>query len=183
MREYHVQFCEGLELKYSGLLTIWDFHNEIDCWTDLLDITSITENFIRNEGVVLDGESELSELFNTKTLLSDSAVTLQFKPDVLDFVKNESQKAKLGERLLGSSEIIESVFGKQKFIEKEQSKSGFTGLLLTLGAIVSKTTADVVKQAMESTPTKTIREWYKEHIKKSLQAKRIDAFNLSVKTA
>ena len=21
MREYHVQFCEGLELKYSGLLT------------------------------------------------------------------------------------------------------------------------------------------------------------------
>ena len=162
---------------------IWDFHNEIDCWTDLLDITSITENFIRNEGVVLDGESELSELFNTKTLLSDSAVTLQFKQDVLDFVKNESQKAKLGERLLGSSEIIESVFGKQKFIEKEQSKSGFTGLLLTLGAIVSKTTADVVKQAMESTPTKTIREWYKEHIKKSLQAKRIDAFNLSVKTA
>lgn len=158
------------------------FHDEIDSWSDLLDMTSMTENFIRNKGVFDEGSLELSKLLNAKALLSNSDVTLQFKQDVLDFVKNESQKAKPGERLLGSSEIIESVFGKQKFIEKEQSKSGFTGLLLTLGAIVSKTTNDVVKQAMESTPTRTIRGWYKENIKKSLQARRIDAFNLQDKS-
>ena len=157
---------------------MWAFHNEIDCWTELLDITSITESFIRNKGVFLDGDSELGKLLNAKQLSNNSAVTLQFKQDVLYFIKYESQKAKTGERLLGSSEIIESVFGKQKFIEKEQSKSGFTGLLLTLGAIVSKTTEDVVKQAMESTSTKMIREWYRENIKKSLQARRIEAFNL-----
>lgn len=162
---------------------IEDFQNEIGYWTDLLDITSTTENFIRYQGICFDGEVELGELLDAKASWSDEKITLPFKQDILDFVKQESQKAKPGERLPGSSELIESVFGKQKFIEKEQSKSGFTGMLLTMGAMVSKTTTDVVKQAMESTPTRLIGEWYKENIKKSLQAKRVEAFNMQEKMA
>ncbi len=103
---------------------------------------------------------------------------LKFKKSIICFIQHESKKARPGERLLGSSEIIESVFGKQKFIEKEQSKSGFTSLLLSIGSIVSKTTADVVKLAMESTSTKIIRAWCQKNIKKSVQAKRTEALNV-----
>jgi hypothetical protein len=44
--------------------------------------------------------------------------------------EQEEKKAKPNEKLLGSSEIIESVFGKLKRIEGDQEKSGFTGNLL-----------------------------------------------------
>ena len=148
------------------------FRDDIKYWNSLTEIASIAENFIRNKGLYTDSDFKLRELFNESENLCNSESTLQFKKDVLDFVRNESQKAKPGECLLGSSEIIESVFGKQKFIEKEQSKRGFTGLLLTLGSIVSKTSIEVVKQAMESTSTKIIYDWYHQHIKQSEQAQR-----------
>ncbi len=73
-------------------------------------------------------------------------------------MKKEALKARAGERLLGSSEIIESLFGKQKFLEKEQSRNGFTGLLLALPALVAETSESVIKMALESIPTKSITE-------------------------
>jgi hypothetical protein len=42
---------------------------------------------------------------------------------------------KENERLLGSSEVIESVFGKQKYLEREYAKEGFTSLILGIGGI------------------------------------------------
>jgi len=66
------------------------------------------------------------------------------------------------------------VFGKQKRLEQDQAKSGFTGLLLGIAAIVSTTTSDVVKRAMEIVPTRAIIDWCKENIGSSVQAKKIE---------
>jgi len=99
----------------------------------------------------------------------------------INFVKKEALKANEGERLLGSSEIIESLFGKQKYIEKEQSRSGFTGLLLALPALVSETSESVMRKALESTPTKFVINWYRKNIIKSVQAKRVEAFKTTHK--
>jgi hypothetical protein len=92
-------------------------------------------------------------------------------------VKNESLKAKPEEHLLGSSEIIESVFGKLKGLEQDQAKSGFTGLVLSVAAVVSETTREVVQKAMETVPTKKVLEWTRLHLGQSVQAKRKIAFS------
>ncbi len=84
----------------------------------------------------------------------------------------ESRKAKSHERLLGSSEIIESVLGKLKNIEKNQANSGFTALVPSIAAIVSKTTGEVIRTAMETVRTKDVIEWRREKLGKSVQAKR-----------
>lgn len=91
-------------------------------------------------------------------------------------MEKESEKAKGCSRLLGSSEIIESVYGKGKAIERDQAKSGFTGLVLALGAVAAETTLEVVKKAMEKVSTADVQEWCKKHIKKSLQMRRIESF-------
>ena len=84
----------------------------------------------------------------------------------------EGAKAKAGERLVGSSEVIESIFGKWKRVEGDQVHSGLTGLVLALGAIVSHTTSDIIKQALESVPTKTVLTWCREKLGKTVQATR-----------
>ncbi len=55
--------------------------------------------------------------------------------ELVCFVQKLSLDARDGERLLGSSEIIESVIGKLKSLEQDQSGSGFTGMLLSLPAM------------------------------------------------
>ena len=142
-------------------------------WNNLIMVIKFIEDFIRKNGlnfsISLKMESQLDK-FN----LDDRAK--KFKESAIEFVKKEALKAKAGERLLGSSEVIESLFGKQKFIEKEQSRSGFTGLLLALPALVAETSEAVIKKALESIPTKFIIDWYKKNIVKSVQAKRIESF-------
>jgi hypothetical protein len=91
-------------------------------------------------------------------------------------VREEGAKAKAGERLVGSSEVSESIFGKWKRREGEQARSGLTGLVLALGALVAPTTPEVIKQALESVPTKTVLAWCREKLGKTVQALRRTLF-------
>jgi hypothetical protein len=149
------------------LFWLKDYAIRLEEWNHMMAIISCTEDFIRTRGIYKEAPVELENKLNTLNKNEP------FKTKVIDFVKTQASHAKPGEHLLGSSEIIESLFGKQKNIQKEQSKSGFTGLLLSLAAIVSKTTKEVVQQALVSVRTKTIYEWYEENIGETLQSKRI----------
>ena len=83
-----------------------------------------------------------------------------------------SRKAHFQKRIPGSSEVIESCFGKFKQIEKDQAKNGWTSMILALPALVSKTTKTVVTQAMKQVSTKKIKEWSAEHLGSTINSKK-----------
>ena len=114
----------------------------------------------------------LAKLFNTCT-----KITAVVADDL-------SGHARLLYRLfkLGSSEVLESVFGKLKNLEGAQSKSGFTGLVLSVAAMVSKTTVCVVKAALEEVSTEAVRRWCREKLGQSVQSTRRRALVLSDKS-
>src|SRR5438270_11846553 len=64
----------------------------------------------------------------------------------------EGEQAKPGEKLVASTEVLESTFGKLKRLEGSYAGDGFTGLTLALGAIVEKGTDDEVREALEAVP-------------------------------
>ena len=114
------------------------------------------------------------------TRLSQNPVKLT--PRLFDLTL-ESAKAKLRERLLGSSEVIESIFGRLKRIENAQAKSGFTGLILCVCAMVATTTCEVIHKALETVPNKSVLHWCRHQLGQSLQAKRQQAFPRREKAA
>ena len=155
-----------------------DFQNDIEEWKDLINIVKEVETFIKFQGLYQGCHDDLLNLptFKAKTLRA-----IRIQEELLGFVKQESKKACKDERLLGSSEIIESVFGKMKRLENDQSKSGFTVFILSLAAIVSKTTTEVVHKALETVPTHKVHEWFKNNIGKSVQAKRVQVNKITKK--
>jgi len=155
-----------------GWLT--DFRRDLEEWKELIHIIKEAETFIKFQGIYRNCHIDLMMLptFKAKTLRA-----MRIKTEMLDFVEQESKKASKDERLLGTSEIIESVFGKMKRLEHDQAKSGFTVFILSLAAIVSKTTTEIVHEALETVPTKKIHEWFKDNIGKSVQAKRMQVNN------
>ena len=74
----------------------------------------------------------------------------QLRERLIAFVVDESSKVRQGERVPGTTEVLESCFGKLKALEDGQSKSGFTGVVLSLGAIVSNWTSENVHKATRS---------------------------------
>ncbi len=151
-----------------------EYRQKIQEWSNLMAVIETTETFVRKQGLYRGANLALEEKLYQFILCEKSN---RLKQEMLEFVQQESEKSKLNERLLGSSEIIESVFGKQKTLEQEQSKSGFTGLILGIPALVSTTTKDVIEKAMETVPTKIVLEWVRKNIGKSVQSKRKEVFS------
>jgi len=80
---------------------------------------------------------------------------------------------------LHSSQLIESIFGRLKFLEKDQSKNSFTSLILSVGAIVSKRTKPILKNALESVNLDMIAKWTKEKIGTTVQMQRNELYQLN----
>ena len=153
-----------------------EYRDQLSDWQKLIHMMKIAESHIKYHGIYRDCHIDLKkELDNCP----NSATVDRVREELVSFAKEQSLNAVGDERLLGSSEVIESVFGKFKTIEHDQAKSGFTSMLLGLPALLSKTTQDIVKQAMETVPTKKVIEWFKENIGQSVQSKRKEILKMA----
>jgi hypothetical protein len=146
-----------------------EYRQEVEQWRQWVEVGTITEQFVKAHGVSAGGAQQLQHRLAAVGTLPR---TPQLCAEFVQFVTEEGAKANAGERLVGSSEVIESIFGKWKRLEGEQARSGLTGLVLALGAIVAPTTAEVVKQALTTVPTKTVLTWCREKLGKTVQATR-----------
>ncbi|MGC2531094.1 MAG: hypothetical protein WA639_25385, partial [Candidatus Acidiferrum sp.] len=63
-----------------------------------------------------------------------------------------------------------------KALEQDQSKSGFTGLVLSVGAMVSKWTAESIREGLETCRVRDVLDWCKEKLGQSVQSKRKQAY-------
>jgi hypothetical protein len=99
--------------------------------------------------------------------------------ELIKFVREQASKAKPGERLPGSTEVLESCFGKFKTLERDQAKGGFTSLLLGFGMSFATATIESVLEAMGRVPTKKVWEWCAAHLGQTLFSKRKEAFALA----
>jgi len=153
---------------------VTSFRQSIHDWGEIVLAANMTESFVRTQGLYSNAEVRLEKVL--KNLVHGDRA-MKVCEDLIAFVGQEAAKAQGEERLLGSSEVIESILGKLKYLEKDQAKSGFTGLLLSIGAIVSSTASDVILAALESVSTQKIRNWRQEMLGDSVQAKRKKALN------
>jgi hypothetical protein len=97
--------------------------------------------------------------------------------ELIAFARHESASTRPGEHLVGSSEVEESVFGKLKMLEGDQSSSGFTRYVLSLGALGGDWSTTRIKQALQKTPVKAVQAGCNEHLPVSVQAQRRLAFS------
>ncbi|MGA2253310.1 MAG: hypothetical protein ABSG53_01505 [Thermoguttaceae bacterium] len=74
---------------------------------------------------------------------------------------------------------MESCFGKRKTIERQQSKQGFTRLLLGLGAIVSRWPAQRILEAFGRVPLRLVHDWCRQFLGPSIQAQRRAAYAMA----
>ena len=161
------------ELRLAAYGWLHEFCEPLQDWAELLHIVETTEQWVRSQGLSPGAAHVLTPQV---TPLVRTARGQRVAQHLLTFVETEAAKAAPHERLLGSSEVIESVFGKLKRLEQQQARSGFTGLVLAVGALVSPTTHEVIQEAMETVSTQQVRQWCQQHLGPSVQAQRHQAF-------
>ncbi|MEW5717588.1 MAG: hypothetical protein AB1817_03065 [Chloroflexota bacterium] len=148
---------------------VMDFRGQLDEWGELFELMARTESFVRHQGLYADAHLELEKRLPPPGPMER---TRRVRGELIAFVTEQEAQAHPNERLLGSSEVIESVLGKMKRLERDQSKNGFTGLLLSLGAIVATTTTAVIQKALETVSTQQVWDWCQKTLGQSVQSKR-----------
>jgi hypothetical protein len=161
------------EVLQEKLGWVRDFRRQLQEWRELMQVIEIVEHVVRTRGLYRGVHRAVKDLLTPVACLPR---VKRVSTELVAFLAEESLQAKPHERLVGSSEVIESVFGKLKRLEQDQSKGGFTGLVLSIAAMVSTTTGEVIQKALQTVPTKRVLAWCKETLEKSVQSKRRKAF-------
>lgn len=154
-------------VEYVGWVE--DLQPHLAEWADLVTILNTLTRIITTEGLARSTYRPLrQQLRNT----GRTPRTCRVRAELLDWFAREAIGTRSGERLVGSSEVLESVFGKLKQIERTQVSQGFTGLVLSVPAMLSTTTGQVIQQAMEQVSTQEVAEWCRTHIGRSLYVQK-----------
>ncbi len=160
---------------------LWGLHSwkaDLEEWDALWQLAQTTVHFVRHQGYYRGAEQVLEAQL---PLPYSTERTQRMRHQLLAGVAHQSQQAHPDERLVGSSEVIESIFGKVKELEGNYAHRGFTGLILSAAAMVSTTTEEVIQRALETVPTKEVRQWLAENLGNSFQKQRQAIFKSTPK--
>jgi hypothetical protein len=140
-------------------------------------INKCIRQHIREHGISSNTPEQVEALLEErmKKCLFNMAAC-EYAGKLIDFFKEQSKVIPPNQVWIGSSEIIESLFGKLKCLEQNQHKGGFTSLVLGMAACVSSVEPCVVQEAMLKIKTKDVETWTRDQIGTTLLAKRRRAF-------
>jgi hypothetical protein len=161
---------ERLEEKLGWLR---QFRARVRDWSEMAQTIDAVLHFVRTQGLYRGAAKELRKRLR-KLRVGVSAAGL--RDDLVRFVDEQTKPLRPGERIPGTSEVIESAFGKFKNLERDQAKGGFTGLLLALAACVAERTQEVVHEALQKTKTKEVLGWFKAKLGETVGSKRRIAY-------
>ncbi len=154
------------ETRYGWLR---EFRAELEQWSRWEATVRNSVEFIRTRGLSLGCELELAaHLRGLRTDQHDEVLAAE----LAEFARVQSESARPNEHLVGSTEVLESVFGKWKMLERQESNSGITSLVLSLGSLVGPWPASRIRTALEATPIKHVMDWCGTHLVTSVQSQR-----------
>ena len=170
---------EKLSANHADVVTYYSWVSEyketLRVWNEQHELVEATLCQVRVDGLFGRGVAELDEAW-AKIKASDDPVTVRLRNRLRAYVSRWSLSVSPGERLVGSTEVLESSFGVQKRLAGDQSESGLTGLSIGLGAMLGPVTLDQVRADVERVPEKAVTSWAKRMFGKTVQCLRRQLF-------
>lgn len=162
------------EVRYGWLR---EYRTSLEEWSRCEATVRCGVVFFRTRGVYVGCAEELA---TELSLLPAKDHNADLAQEWLAYARTFSASARPGERLVASTEVIESVFGKWKSLERQASRSGITSYVLSLGALVGSWPLSRIRMALEATPVKHVVAWIEKNLPTTVQSQRRLAFSTTV---
>jgi hypothetical protein len=147
--------AEQVVAKYGWLR---EYREALAGWLEQHRLVQTTIEQVRRHGVNAGTRVRLQQAWGP---LSDRPGTALVAGHLRAYAEKYGGRAAPGERLVASTEVLESSFGKLKRLEGDASASGFTGMVLALGALTGQANEATVREALEAVPRKEAAGWIK----------------------
>lgn len=164
---------EKLELRLGW---VRGYAESIASWRRCCEVIGWSLAWINIQGL----ESDTAEQMRAglaKLRRSGCELSEKMTEELLASVAQSCVSVHAGERSWLSSESLESVFGLYKRREGQQSRSGFTGLLLSIPTLLRSWSAGEVREGLKRTSTKETYAWIENRIGSTVWSMRTRAYN------
>jgi hypothetical protein len=145
------------------------YRDDIEIWHQYSEIAGTARDCVRSEGIHLNIVDSFEQAIAHIKINFNG---LQFAERISVFLKEQTNGMKSGECFIGSTEVIESLFGKIKYMEGEQTAFGFTSTVLAGIACIGPSDDKTITEAVTSIKLKDIESWIGKEIKESIQSQR-----------
>lgn len=170
--ESGVQDLHKLEQRLGWLR---DYREQIASWKRCCDIIALSLRWINTHGL----RRETAEQIRSSLALERAShcdLSDQMLDVLLEFLECSSAGLKPGQRTWISSEVLESAFGLFKRREGQQSRGGFTGLIISLPTLLQRWTVAEVRESLRRTTLKAVNDWTATALGATLWSRRAVAF-------
>jgi len=162
---------ERLNEKFGWLC---EYRDDLKTWLEYEQLSQSAIRFVRCHGYYR-GMKDLVK--KELASLIDSPAGQKLSDDLVAFIVKQTESLAVGERLPGSSEILESSIGRLKYLEGDHQRGGFTQLVLGWAAILGECSSTLIGEAIEAVPVKQVKRWCSENLGTTVQSKRKIAHN------
>jgi hypothetical protein len=153
--------------KYAGWLL--SYREDVGYWNRIISIGIVARDHVREGGI----HASITDSFEQSiSCIKMGFRELRFADEIAIFLLEQSKGLNPGKRFLGSSEVLETLFGKLKYMEHEQTVFGFTSLVIAAMAHVGPIENEIIEQAIKSVKLSDIDEWSAKEIGRSVQSER-----------
>ncbi len=156
-------------LENHNLSWIIKYRDQLTVYQEMAICFDMCVKQVREHGYSHESFKALKEKEN---LMFSSNQSKAFFSKLLEIIEQEISKIPNGSKFLGCSEIIESIFGKFKNLEKNYASLGLTSLVLSIPTFLGEISADILKMAMEQISINDVNEWIKANIGDSFWTRR-----------
>ncbi len=162
--------ADRIEAKLAWLR---DYREPLESWQQAMSVVGVVETLVRREGYHANSAAELRELLPP---VEPDSLAARLSERLSAFVDDQASRAREGERLPGSSEVLESIIGKYKRLQGECGQFGVTGMLLSVGAFVGRLTLASIRTALSTISGPALKSWETTHLGTTIQSQRKRAF-------
>jgi hypothetical protein len=151
-----LHFEELSSSEQKKLKWLKEYEAGLEYWKQLVDVGRTTRNFIRKNGLWIDCHGQLGDHFMEMNFCPQAD---EFASELVDFIEEQGSRVPEGKRVIGSSEIIESLFGKHKSVSEKGPKPMGRLILSMASRVGERPTEAAVKTAFEQIRECDIDKW------------------------
>lgn len=161
------------QLRERRLGWLREYRQQLAEWSSLLALAQTSEHEVRHHGLHAETVKDLEPRLQALAVCPRG---WRMKDAILAFLAGQTAAARPGERLIGSTEVLESIIGKYKRLQSMHSGGGMTGMILSVGALVGQPSRDRIVEALKQVTNSKVWQWCRERLGVTLQAQRKLAF-------
>lgn len=174
--------CEGNreiiseERYYQYFDWVEEFMPDLEKWAFMVNTAKMITSVTREHGLSVEVYNHLLDFFVEAPVDIEEEELCAFIVKALSSLFDEVEKISLGETSFCSTEVLESVFGKHKEINKVTQ--GVTANVLGISTFVGNSTSmNEIKEALEACSVKETCKWIREKVGDTVASMRKRLFS------